>query len=361
MSCVTYNPIRTYVQYNDLVFSSADTIESASYRVSTKGDSHEYSFGHGSYDPEKAEYLFMTEGSLSLTINMNYRLFRKEDRKHIGDYMKLNLVKSGRIWAIQDDKLLWAYARPTEFSEVYEYFKDHYSMDVDFRLREGYWHIADLKNVFLVPYDNCNFTDDYDFREINECEDCCTSCPKDHEERCASCLDDCGNLCEQDSACSMSKEELNNFLKCGKSYKIVYNCNRANQLFGEKTLGTKICKKDICESVIAGKFYSDSVLPTTLVTVTLTGKWQDPIININGTKKMIKGDYDGRLTMYPNGDVTYLEGEDECCPEIELDLDDIVLLNDFSFTVHQGMNRITVEGGCCEMACAYINVDSLTF
>ena len=36
MSCVTYNPIRTYVQYNDLVFSSADTIESASYRVSTK-------------------------------------------------------------------------------------------------------------------------------------------------------------------------------------------------------------------------------------------------------------------------------------------------------------------------------------
>ena len=44
----------------------------------------------------------------------------------------------------------------------------------------------------------------------------------------------------------------------------------------------------------------------------------------------------------------------------EVDLDNLVIEDEFGFTVHHGMNRLVVTGSCCKMACVYIDVDELT-
>ena len=362
--CQEFNPIRKYVQFNDWVFDSYDTISKATYKVGTKTEPHEYSFGHGSYIGAKGINQFWTEGELSLSIDVNYRLYRKEDRKYVLNFIKQNMQKHGKIWAIQDDKILWAWAYVEEFSDEYERWKDHYSFDVDFKLWEGVWHVADLTDLFLLPYDVCDFTEDYDFQEVDPCGDldCCASCSTKYQATCPDCVNDCLDV--ENNACVLMggnnrQSVLDGFLNCGKSYRIVMNCNKGASLFGDRALGNKICKDGFCKSAIAGKFYSDTYADTDLVSFTLSGHWQDPLIDINGTKLLIKGEYDGTLRMDESGNVTFQE--DECCPEVEIPLNDVQWQNDFGFTVHQGMNRVTVEGSCCEMGCIYIKTDGISY
>ena len=45
---------------------------------------------------------------------------------------------------------------------------------------------------------------------------------------------------------------------------------------------------------------------------------------------------------------------------MKVDLDNLVIEDEFGFTVHHGMNRLVVTGSCCKMACVYIDVDELT-
>ena len=75
-------------------------------------------------------------------------------------------------------------------------------MDIDFKLWEGVWHIADTKKTFLVPYSVCNILDCEDFRDAQECLSCCVTCPPDMET-CNSCLCDCGDITEETSLCVM--------------------------------------------------------------------------------------------------------------------------------------------------------------
>lgn len=357
--CNDYNPIRKYVQFNDWVFDSYDVLEKADYKIGTKTQTHEYSYGHGSYLAAKGKQQFWTEADLGLSIDLDYRLYRKEDRRFIRSYVKQNLDSHGILWAIEDNKIIWAYAYVEEYSDEYYKWKGHYTFDVDFKLWEGVWHVADLTDLFLLPYDSCDLSNYYDFQDVDPCSDldCCASCVKE-QEACPSCIDQC--LSEENSACIMMagnnrNEILNNFLNCGKSYKLVMNCNKGASLFGDKAWGTKICKDGYCKSVIAGKFYSQTMTDTSMVNITLTGHWQDPLIDINGTKLLIKGEYDGILRLDESGNVTFQE--DECCPEVEISLDLVQWQDEFQFTVHQGWNRVVVEGSCCEMGCIYIKTD----
>lgn len=362
--CNDFNPIRKYVQFNDWVFDSYDTVRKGELKVGTKTKTHEYGFGHGSYLAAKQETQFLTEADLSLSIDIDYGLYRKEDRKYVLNHINNNILKVGKLWAIQDDKLMWAHAFVDDISETYERWKQHYTVDVDFILPEGLWHIADLTEVYLLPYDACELSEKNEYQDVDPCSDldCCASCSTEYEETCAKCIEDC--LTPENNACVMlsgsnRNEVFNSFLNCGKSYRIVMNCNKSLDLDG-KNLGTKICKDGYCKSAIAGKFYSDTYSDTTMVSFTLSGHWQDPIININGTRLMIKGEYDGTLRMDESGNVTFQQ--DECCPEVNIALDDVQWIDDeFLFTVHQGMNRLIVEGSCCEMGCIYIKTDSIAY
>ena len=361
--CQEFNPIRKYVQFNDWVFDSYDTIDSAKYKVGTKTVSHEYSYGHGNYIGATQLGQFFTEGELSLSVDIDYGLYRKEDRRFVLNFIKQNVYKHGKLWAIQDDKIMWAWAYIEEMSEEYERWKHHYTFDIDFKLWEGIWHVADLTDLFLLPYDACDLAEKNDFQVVDNCEmDCCASCSTKYKETCAECVSDCLDV--ENSACILLSgnnraEILNNFMNCGKSYRIVMDCSKGSDLLGDRALGHKICKDGFCKSAIAGRFYSDTFVDTQNVSITLSGHWQDPLININGDKLLIKGEYDGTLRIDESGNVTFQE--DECCPEIEIPLNDVQWQSGFGFTVHQGTNRVTVDGSCCEMGCIYIKVDGIAY
>ena len=362
MDC-EYNPIRQYIQFNDLVFT-ADTITSAEYKVSSKVTTHPYSFKHGSYAPFKSEQLLLEEGTLGLTIHIDYRKYRKEDRKYLKDFIRLNIFKAGRIWAIEDNKILWAYAYVTDYSDTYSKYKGYISIDLDFNLYEGYWHIADMKKIFLVPFNTCDALEGYDFKdELLECVDCCAKCgDKDPDNYCEECTAHCEDLTEENNACVVGENVMKEFLECTESYKIVYDCKLANKIFGDKMNGKKLCKKDYCDTAIAGKIYYPSVLSSEFVDITLTGKWQNPTIDINGDKLTILGDYDGTLKVGQDGSVTYQGWDEKCCPVQDIDFNDTEWDSEqgYGFLIHQGKNRIVVRGSCCEMGCIYVNVDSIT-
>lgn len=360
MECYNLNPLKTYVQFNELVIDSAEVLASASLKQGAKTETQEYSYGHGSYVAFQKPQLFMTEGDLSLTLNINYQQFHHEDKRFIRDFIKLNLLKPGMLWAIEDNKLLWSWAYVTDFSEEYAKYKGYLSIDVSFKIWEGVWHITNPKKTFLVPYSACNILDCEDFRDPIECTSCCVSCPPD-QVLCNSCLCDCGDLTKESSLCVMGYDSLKKFMECGESYKIVYDCIKAEQLFGDELINNKICKEDYCIEVIAGRFYSNTIIDTDLVTIKLDGKFQDPEIAINGKKMTIKGDYEGILTVDSSCNIYFTS--DGCCSSEAVDLDNLVIGEgeDLGYTVHHGMNRFTVTGACCKMACAFIDVDELTY
>ncbi len=100
------------------------------------------------------------------------------------------------------------------------------------------------------------------------------------------------------------------------------------------------------------------MLDTDKVKLILDGKFQNPEIEINGNKMMILGEYDGILTLDSSWNLYFTA--DGCCASEEVDLDNLVIEDEFGFTVHHGMNRLVVTGSCCKMACVYIDVDELT-
>lgn len=357
MKCRENNPVRQYLQFNDIVISSAEELTSASLQWDTKFDTQEYTFGHGSYLPLKDDQLFLTEQDLSLSLNIDYRFFPRESKPFINDFLTMNLIKPGKIWAIQDGMLIWAYAVVKSGGEEYDKFIGYLSKDVDFILPEGYWHIAKKRRTFLLPYDSCNVLDCYDFRDVDDCLSCCVTCSTKSDNPCGSCFCDCGDAVEENSLCGMRPEDLDAFMDCGKSYKIIYDCRAGRKIFGEKDWGAKISKEYIDSSVIAGRFYSRTVLNTDGVDIVLQGTWQDPKITINDISITVKGDYDGWLKLRPDGTVYYTE--DLCCDFEPLDMDKVIYHQKKYFRVHFGENRVIVENSCCGDGSIYIDVDEI--
>ena len=104
MTCYNLNPLKTYVQFNDLVIDSAEEISSASLKQDTKTATQEYSYGHGSYVAFQKNQQFLTEGDLSLTLNFNYEHFHDEDRRFLRDYFNLNFHNIGNSLFAQNIK-----------------------------------------------------------------------------------------------------------------------------------------------------------------------------------------------------------------------------------------------------------------
>lgn len=353
---------RKYVQFNDLVIDNYGMLESADLSGNFKTATTDYSFGHGSYAAFKSKQQFSAEQSLSMSLKLDTRKFSCDQQKYYKEYLFMNIMSPGKLWAIEGEQLLWTNAFVKDFSETYTTERNIVNIDIDFVLYEGIWHKADAKKVFLQPYDLCDFSEKHGFQETEECNDCCISCSKP-KQTCAKCLSDCEFLTAENSFCELRKDVAENFYnQCGSTYKIIYNCEAGNKIWGiDKMLGHKICKKDSCENIIAGQFYSDTTIDTDQVTITLIGNVKDPKITVNGNTMQIMGEYNGKLTLTANGEIYYLE--DECCLEKEISINQLIIPegNTFGFIVHQGMNGIIVEtNNCCNMTCVYVKVDGLT-
>lgn len=348
---------RHYIQYNDLVFDYYDMISEDDYSVSYKYDSESYSFRHGDYVAHKQRGLLAEAGSVSLTITLEMKKIPCEERPYFTDFAISQLNEQGKLWAVQNNRIIWAYAFVDEIEYIHEVRKNTMQMDVSFVIPEGVWHKADYQKTFLVPYSPCDFMDCYDYHDIQPCQtgDCC-DCSDAPQEECECC--DC---VDKDMALCYHTDEMQDFYGCHSNYRIVYSCVAGKKYFGDilsnEHMGQKFCS---CTGTIAGRLYSDTNIPTQGIKITLHGHMKDPMIEINGNMNIIQGEYDDKLIIYPDGSVYT---QDDSCTECILGVDvwEIPEGNDYGWTVYPGNNQLIIHpGACCGMVCAYIEVDSLT-
>lgn len=349
---------RQYIQYNDLVFDEYDMIDDDSQSASFKDFSSEYGFAHGSYSPYKTRGGLLKAASVSMTLKFNIRKVPCEHRPFYLRHIKSQLDIQGKLWAVENNTMIWAYAHLSNFDMQKTGKRDYVEIDVDFDLPEGVWHKANKQKTFLTPYDACDFMDCYDYHDINPCE--CCNCDDEPNNIC-----NCCNCLEKDMALCYHAGDLQDvYGRCGHGFRVIYDCEAGDRFFGDfygEGLGQRICST--CgDGVIAGQLYSDTDIPTTNVRITLHGKFKNPWIEINGNANQIMAEVDGVLTINPDGSV--YTGSDECICETLLPVSSWYIPegNSYGWTINPGNNRVVIETHeCCGTACAYIEVDSLTY
>lgn len=357
---------KRYIQFNDLVFDGYDMISDYDEPVSYKGTSTAISYGHGSYRPTKADYLYVSERQVSMTITLKLKKVPCDYRKFYVQFAEQELGKPGKLWAIKNNEILWANAMVTNKRPVISGKKDEVVWDMEFVIPGGVWHKANQQKTFVLPYDVCSLMDCKGFEDYSECN-CCPAC--DDKNLAKDMRDRCGCCCEEDLTSDMQLckhlDELQAFYGCDTPYQLVYSCEAAERLSSEKALGERLCVDDICvDSVIAGRFYSNTDIPTDDVTITLVGDMHNPWVEINGNTNIIEGDYSGTLRIEPSGDVYYQTSE--CCEPtlLEPSVWTVPSGNDYGWTIYPQLNSVIVRmNECCSQsgaACVYIDAQGIT-
>ena len=353
---------RRYVQFNDLVFDGFDMISDWDGDVLFKGSSTEIVYGHGSYRPFKANYLYVSERTVSMTITLKMHKLHCEFRPYYIRFVDEQLAKPGKLWCVKNNELLWAMAAVESISENYSRKNDQIVYDISFVIPGGVWHKADKDATFLVPWDVCTFMDCLGYKTVGSC-DCCEACDRKEIESANDCCCCCDDNVTKDMALCKHLDDLQSYYGCDVRYRIVYDCERADRFRINKHPGQKLCVEDICDdSIIAGQVYSETEIPTEDVTVILTGQFYNPWIKINDNINIIEGEYNGSLYIYPNGDLYYLEGDNECCDPVLLDPTLWVVPegNEYGWTINPGNNGVVVYlNTCCTTACVYIQTGDI--
>lgn len=347
---------RHYVQFNDLVFDGVDMAMVQETTVSFKTIQHEYTFKHGSYSPFKRKSVLASAGTVSITLKLDMKKLPCDDRKFYPQFAVTQLTTPGKLWAVYNNTLMWAYAALDGYTLVEDTRKNQLIIDVDFTLPEGVWHKADKQRTFLVPYDICDFMDCYNYKEIHPCHTECCQCPTEPIV-CDCCY--CHDVTKDMALCYY--DDLQDFYsKCGAGVRIVYDCQAAERFFGgfdgPDYLGQKFCSD--C-GAIYGMIYSDTEIPTNGVKITLHGEFRDPYITINGNSNQIKGSYDGELVIMPDGSIIY---RTDCC-ETEVSVSNWVIPEDntYGWEIHAGNNPFSISyADGCGTVCVYFEVDALT-
>lgn len=357
---------RHYLQYNDLVFDEYDMIAEDDSSATFKVFSEEYGFAHGAYSPYKRKGGLLRPSSVSMTITLRMKKIPCEYRPFYKQFAITQLTTQGRLWAVENNTLMWAWAHITNLRESVSARKNKIELDVDFDLPEGVWHKADKQKTFLLDYDVCSFMECYDYKEIRPCfgangQDCCHCHDEVKHENCGCCVcvEKEDALCYREESAGCCANGLQFFYDCDNRYKIVYNCSAGAKYFNTETehMGEKLC--DECGH-IAGLVYSDTEIPTNNVKITIQGNVTDPAIEINGNTNIIKGKFDGELEINADGSVYYSKEGCIACDPLAVDKWVVPKGQSYGWTINPGYNRVIIDGGCCGMACAYIEQDALT-
>ena len=360
---------KRYLQFNNLVFDGYDMITQSDETATNKITSTAYTYGHGSYMPLRSRDLFRQEGSVSMTIALWLKKVPCDERDFYARFAETELSRSGRLWAIKNNEIIWAWAVPRSIHQLHNYEVDKVEWDVEFALPEGVWHKADKLKTFVLPYDPCLFMQCKGYQRYDPCVavngggDCCAVCQdnnwwQDMEDRCFCC---CVDEITPDMTLCYHTRELQHLYGCETHFQLVYSCDYAEKFNNNKHLGWKICKKDVCDGAIAGRLYSETDIETTDVTVIIDGHMKNPEIDINGNVNVIKGEYDGTLIIKPSGDVYF--AKDECCEPKLLDPSvwSIPSGSDYGWTIYPNTNNIIVKTNeCCGLTCVYISHEALT-
>ena len=346
---------KRYLQFNDLVFDGFDMISDYDEPIQYKGSSTAYSYRHGSYRAFKNDYLYVSERQVNMTITLNMKKIPCEYRNFYVQFAEQELGKPGRLWAIKNNEILWAFAAVNNIRPINNGKQHEVIYDIEFVIPGGVWHKAHQDRTFVLPYDACSLMDCKGFEKFSDC-DCCAVCDdrnlgKDMRDRCGCCCE--GDLTSEMKLC-FHLDELQRFYGCDTPYQLVYNCEAGERLSGDKALGQKLCVSDICnDSIISGQIYSNTDIPTEELTITLVGVMRNPSIKINGNTNIIMGDYVGKLIIHASGDIYYQQNENCDAELLSPLLDDgsprwvIPEGNDYGWTIYPRLNSVVVYTNIC--------------
>lgn len=349
---------RHYLQFNDLVFYEYDMIDEGEYSLSFKHSTTEYGFAHGAYMNLKGGS-FVKSGTVALTLVLNMKKLPCDKRPYYRRFALSQLSKPGKLWAVQDNTIVWAHAVLSGYNEVQRTRRDTITIDLDFIFPEGVWHKADKQRTFIVPFDICDFMDCYDFKDDNPCEDGCCDCVtvKDASP-CCEC--GCDEVAPEHALCYF--DDYQGLYACYNRYRLIYDCVAADKFFsqgayGRHHLGAKLTGD--C-GMITAKYYSGTDVDTTDISLRIHAEMKDPYIEINGNGNIIKGEYSGYLYIHSDGSL--YSGECDNCDPLSVDKWVIPKNMDYGWTIHPGYNRINIQTNtCCGNPVAYIDVGELTY
>lgn len=338
---------REYLQFNNLVFNGAVNGDEFG-DLSFKTQSEDYMYAHGTYLTTPCGENFASPRSVSLDIMFNTRDVDCTMRKHFRNFIISEIRLKGKLWAIENGELLWAYAETTAYNENYDVSDIYYSITVDFNLTEGIWHKADPLKTYLVPYNLCDYLDVLGYREINECCGCFT----DTKNKCCT----CDEITEDMALCGY--EFVDN---CKQDIQIVEDELLACEFFGDRFYGYCLESMPDGISTISENVYAKTDL-NTLGEITIIGKMLDPIITVNGTTIQITTgkELDGRLTIKSNLECEFLGLECDC---ITIPASDIIRVKGkYGFVFEPRKNYISVDRNTGDgKAYVYIKTDNITF
>lgn len=397
---------RRYVQYNDLPFDNYEMLRSwDDTTVKFKQESSSYTFKHGSYVAFKSEEMLVEATSVSMSILFELRRLPCDKRVMYRKEILDKISKPGKLWAIQNGELVWAYAYPSNYSEAASVsIADSFMVDIDFTLYEGIWHKANAYTTFLEEYDLC---EDMEYKKTtDQCKEylerknfnCCNDCLPDlkpskgkcececkAEEKdfcgCAVCTDytrECKctppgtTTLFEDDCCGCRKNRKNlcdvdiasvfyGVSGCSTTgYKIVEDCSSYTNETGEP-IGTKV-RGEACNNYMSTKVYANTDVDTTDYEIVVTGVFHNLYVEVNGNGNVIEGDYEGSLKIRGDGTAWILND----CGWSELPASVITIPegNELGYTFHHGWNNFKVDAGdcnCVKTLTAYINIDNITY
>ena len=364
---------KRYIQFNDLVFDGFDMISDYDEPIQYKGSSTAYSYTHGSYRALKRDFLYVSERQVNMTITLKLKKIPCEYRKWYIQFAERELNKPGRLWAIKNNEIIWAFAVVNNIRPVNNRRQDEVVWDIEFIIPGGVWHKADKQRTFVLPYDVCSLMDCKGFEEYDPCVtaqgsgDCCEACldrkaTEERRERCDCC---CEDDLKPEMALCYHQNELQAFYGCDIPFQLTYSCSAAEKFSNEQALGQRICAENMCDNaMIVGRFYSETDIPTEDIKLTLIGDFVNPWITINGNTNIIEGEYKGTLIVKASGDV-YYKGSNDCCEELlDPSLWTIPEGMNYGWTVNPGINSIVIHtNNCCStngLACVYVDHQPIT-
>lgn len=347
---------RHYIQFNDLVFDEFDNLVEGDYDISFKSSSTDYGYAHGAYVNWKLGSL-VKPGNIALTITFDLKRLPCDMRPYMRKHVLSQLSQPGKLWAVQDNTVIWAYARISNLSEPIRRRPNTLEFDVNFDIPEGVWHKADKQRTFVLPFDICDYLSCYDYQPFEPCQDCCDCEPiLDADTDCCNC--DCNQVSQEIALCYF--KDFEGFYACYNPYRLVYDCEAADKFFS--TMGNFIGMKLSGEcGVITAKYYSDTDIDTRDVRIKIHGEMEDPYIEINGNGNTIKGTYSGTLVINPDGSVYTGPCDDELCL-VDVENWEVPEGMDYGWTIKPGYNIVKIDtSSCCGNPVAYLDVGALTY
>lgn len=294
------------LQFNSLPFAYG-SLSDESYTSTFKGTTQPYTNNaHGGYYPTLGEFGKLETTELTATISISTKAVSREDRVPFFKFIKRQLAKSGKLWAVQNGTdIIWTNARVISVNEVLTYKSetDMLRLSVTFELIDGYWVMASRTRTFLCEYCPGSFQmfDPYYCWDVNSITGSCTDtsngichpCPETLYEPPVIGKCNANPLCHFPTIYPLNNQKHGTYTPslvdifsdvCPNNYFLKYDCDAEKEWFCFDAAWGNKYRLDArhVKNTTTIHFCSRTDLPTEMIRLRLMGNFVNPEITING-------------------------------------------------------------------------------